>query len=68
VFDFGVARYSSTGQLDQSFGVGGKVTTDLGNDELGYGLTVQRDGKILLSGGIFNGSTFDFGVLRYLGQ
>jgi len=68
VFDFGVARYSSTGQLDQSFGVGGKVTTDLGNDELGYGLAVQRDGKILLSGGIFNGSTFDFGVLRYLGQ
>jgi uncharacterized delta-60 repeat protein len=68
VFDFGVARYTSTGQLDQSFGVGGKVTTDLGNDELGYGLTVQRDGKILLSGGILKGSTFDFGLLRYLGR
>jgi len=68
VFDFGVARYTSGGQLDQSFGVGGKVTTDLGNDELGYGIAVQRDGKILLSGAAFNGSTFDFGVMRYLGQ
>jgi uncharacterized delta-60 repeat protein len=68
VFDLGVARYTSNGQLDQSFGVGGKVMTDLGNEELGYGVGVQRDGKILLSGAIFNGSTFDFGLVRYLGQ
>ncbi|HEY2712728.1 MAG TPA: hypothetical protein VGI60_09465 [Chthoniobacterales bacterium] len=68
VFDFGVARYTSAGQLDQGFGVGGVVTTDLGNEELGYGIAVQRDGKILLSGGVFNGSTFDMGVVRYLGR
>ena len=68
VFDFALARYTSSGQLDQSFGIGGKVTTDLGDEELGYGVAVQRDGKILLSGGAFNGSNFDFGVVRYLGQ
>ena len=44
------------------------VTTDLGNEELGYGVTVQRDGKILLSGGVLNGSTFDMAVARYLGR
>ena len=37
--------------------------TDLGNEELGYGVGVQRDGKVLLSGAIFNGSTFDFGLV-----
>jgi uncharacterized delta-60 repeat protein len=68
VFDFGLARYTRNGQLDQSFGGDGKVTTDLGNEELGYGIAVQRDGKVLLSGAAFNGSTFDFAVLRYLSQ
>jgi uncharacterized delta-60 repeat protein len=67
-FDFGVARYTSNGQLDQSFGSGGKVVTDLGTEELGYGIAVQRDGRILLSGAAFNGSNFDMAVLRYLRQ
>lgn len=67
-FDFAVARYTSSGQLDQTFGTDGTVTTDLGSDELGYAIAVQRDGKILLSGGALSGNTFDFGVVRYLGQ
>jgi uncharacterized delta-60 repeat protein len=67
-FDFGVARYTSNGQLDQSFGNGGKVVTDLGTEELGYGIALQRDGRILLSGGCFNGSNFDMAALRYLRQ
>jgi len=29
--DFAVARYTSSGGLDRSFGVGGKVTTDFGS-------------------------------------
>jgi uncharacterized delta-60 repeat protein len=28
-FDFALARYTSTGGLDASFGVGGKVTTNI---------------------------------------
>ena len=67
-FDFGVARYTSSGQLDQSFGNGGKVVTDLGTEELGYGIALQRDGRILLSGAAFNGSNFDMAALRYLRQ
>jgi hypothetical protein len=30
-YDFGLARYTSSGRLDPSFGRGGKVLTDLGS-------------------------------------
>jgi uncharacterized delta-60 repeat protein len=48
-FDLALARYRSTGQLDQTFGTGGKIATDFGNADQGYGVAVQRDGKILLA-------------------
>jgi hypothetical protein len=69
VFDFALARYSSTGQLDQTFGSGGTVTTDFGNDDLGYAIAIQGDRKIIVSGGVLGKSgTFDMGVARYLGR
>ena len=69
VFDFALARYSSTGQLDQTFGSGGTVTTDFGNDDLGYAVAVQRDSKIIVSGGVLGrNGTFDMGLARYLGR
>ena len=68
-FDFGLARYTSKGQIDSGFGVNGKVATDFGDEDLGYGLAIQRDGKIVLSGGALRTRrNFDLGLARYLGE
>jgi uncharacterized delta-60 repeat protein len=67
--DFALARYTSTGQLDQTFGAGGLVATDIASIDLGYAIAIQRDGKILLSGGTLGPSgTFDMAVARYLAR
>lgn len=67
--DLALAQYTSTGNLDPSFGSGGTVTTPLGADESGYDLAVQPDGRIVLAG--FRGTDVtstdnDFVVARYL--
>jgi len=49
--DFGIARYTENGQLDASFGNGGKASLDLYNDNnSAYALTVQPDGKPIIGG------------------
>lgn len=54
--DFAVARYSTTGVLDTSFGAGGKVTTNIsttisgGSTDNGNGVAIQTDGKIVVAG------------------
>ncbi|HET9532123.1 MAG TPA: hypothetical protein VFQ92_17315 [Blastocatellia bacterium] len=63
--DFALARYNSEGSLDQSFGSGGKITTDLGGFENATAVAVQPDGKILITGALFSSISSDFGVLRY---
>ena len=69
IFHFALARYNNNGQLDQTFGMGGKVSSTFDNRGQGYGVTIQQDGKIVL-GGISDptNSNFDFTVLRYLGK
>lgn len=68
-FNFALARYSSTGQLDQSFGSGGKVITPIASTADGYAVTVQRDGNTLLAGAVAaSQSPFNFGLARYLGR
>jgi uncharacterized delta-60 repeat protein len=68
-FDFGIARYSTDGQLDQTFGVGGKVASDFSSSDQAYGVALQSNGKIVLAGVAFaNGANFDFTVARYLGR
>ena len=66
LFDFGLARYSSSGVLDSSFGNGGKVKTDFssGSDEA-TSLALQPDGKILVGGTAFIGGDNDFALARY---
>lgn len=49
-FDFAVARLSTDGNLDTTFSGDGKETTDFSGDELGNGLAIQADGKIVMSG------------------
>ncbi len=64
--DFALLRYHANGSLDTSFGTGGVVVTDIsGTADVGFDVTVQPDGKILVSGQTFNGTDNDFAVMRY---
>ena len=64
--DFALLRYHPNGSLDTSFGTGGVVVTDIaGAADVGFDVTVQPDGKILVSGQSFNGTDYDFAVMRY---
>lgn len=61
--DFAVARYHSNGDLDQSFGTGGKVTTDFGGQaDIAHDLAIQPDGKIVVAG---VADVSNIGVARY---
>ncbi len=61
--DFALAKYTSAGVLDGLFGVGGKVTTDIGaaTSDQASAIVVQPDGKIVLGGTSAN----DFALARY---
>jgi uncharacterized delta-60 repeat protein len=64
-----VLATAAAGDLDQTFGVGGKVTADFGRySSIGNALAIQTDGKIIAAGnssaiGIFFGD--DFIVARF---
>ena len=65
-YDFAVVRYNSDGSLDSTFGSGGKVTTAVGSShDYGYDVALQSDGKIVVAGYSYNGSNYDFAVVRY---
>ena len=64
--DFALVRYNADGSLDTSFDGDGKVTTDFGIIDVGKSVTVQIDGKILVAGYVYNGTTNDdFAIVRY---
>src|SRR5206468_11375915 len=48
--DFLTARLNSNGSLDRTFGVGGKVVTDFGNQDVALAIAIQADGKIVVAG------------------
>jgi uncharacterized delta-60 repeat protein len=62
--DFALARYDGAGNLDNTFGAGGKVTTDISSYDAASAIALQSDGKILVAGGC-NASSNDFSLLRY---
>jgi uncharacterized delta-60 repeat protein/uncharacterized repeat protein (TIGR01451 family) len=65
-FDFALARYTTTGALDSTFGTGGKVTTPIGaGEDVAQAVAIQADGKIVAAGYSNIGSTLDFAVVRY---
>jgi len=66
--DFALARYSSNGQLDQSFGVDGKTISDFSSIDEAFGVAVQN-GRIVVAGiASPSGANLDFAVARYLGR
>ena len=64
---FALVRYNANGTTDTSFDTDGIVTTDIGNSsDSGQSVAVQADGKILVAGDSYNGSTnYDFALVRY---
>ena len=64
---FAVVRYNTNGTLDTTFGVDGKVTTDINNSAEDYArsVAVQSDGKIIVAGDSSQVGSRDFTVVRY---
>jgi uncharacterized delta-60 repeat protein len=57
---------AAVGDLDTSFGTGGKVTTAIGGgSDAATSIALQSDGKIVVAGNSDNGSNADFAVVRY---
>lgn len=64
--NFAVARFTPTGQLDYTFGNGGKVVTDIfGNWDDSFAGTIQSDGKIVAAGFGYNGVQYYFTLICY---
>jgi len=65
-YDFALARYSSSGALDPSFGTGGKVIEDFaGAGDGAHSVALQPDGKIVAAGfAVINGAQ-DFALARF---
>jgi uncharacterized delta-60 repeat protein len=54
--DFALAGYLSNGFVDASFGLNGKVITDLGSYDIAKSVAIKPDGKIIVAG--FKGGVF----------
>jgi uncharacterized delta-60 repeat protein len=59
--DFVLARYNPYGGLDPSFSDDGRLTTDFGGSDVGAGLAIQADGRIVVAGT----ANADFALARY---
>ena len=62
---FLIIRYNPDGSLDDSFGSGGIVTTDLGGDDFLNAGGLYPDGKLVAFGNNEIGGTRNFAVMRY---
>jgi uncharacterized delta-60 repeat protein len=63
-YDFAVARLNSIFRLDTAFDTDGIVTTAIGSTDIGDGLAIQADGKLLVAGYAILGND-DFALARY---
>jgi uncharacterized delta-60 repeat protein len=67
---FALARYNRDGSLDQSFGSGGKILTDLGPSRFAWAVAIEPAGKIVaagdgIAGQVFDVAHVDFALVRY---
>ncbi len=68
--DFAIVKCNSDGTLDQNFGTGGIVLTDLNNlsSDVAQDIALQSDGKVLVAGRTHAGNSFtdySLAVVRY---
>ena len=59
------SQAAAAGDLDASFGTGGKVTTNFGGAEEAWNVALQSDGRIVESGYSDAGGTQDLALARY---
>jgi uncharacterized delta-60 repeat protein len=66
--DILVVRYASDGSIDEDFGLGGVVVTDLGSVDVAYDLALDVLGRIVVAGATQTSSgptSYDFAIVRY---
>jgi uncharacterized delta-60 repeat protein len=63
--DFELMRYTTIGELDDSFDGNGKQATDFGGLDQAHAVTIQGDGKIVAVGGAQIVGDNDFALARY---
>ena len=56
---------AAPGDLDPTFGSGGKVTTDFGGNDQASALALQPDGKIVVAGSTTASGNFNIALARY---
>ncbi len=69
--NFATVRYNRNGSLDQKWGNGGIVTTDLGgNADAINAVTIQKNGRIVVAGesDVATPGTRKFALARYMGD
>lgn len=65
-FDFAATRLNADGGLDTSFGIDGKVITDVdGKNDEALASAIQSDGKIVAVGKVIGSAGYDFAIVRY---
>ncbi len=64
--NFTVAQYNANGKLDSTFGTNGITVTPIGVSYNNLNaMALQKDGKIVVAGYAYIGSTPDFALIRY---
>jgi uncharacterized delta-60 repeat protein len=56
IYHFQITRYNTDGTLDNSFGSGGLVTTNIHNSDMPKAVGIQSDGKIVVAGYYYTGT------------
>ena len=57
--------YGALGDFDTAFGTNGMATYNGGNNDEGHAIALQGDGRIVVAGSTYNGTTADLLVVRY---
>lgn len=64
--DFGLVRFTASGNPDSTFGSAGRVSTDFGGpDDEARGIVLQPDGKLVVVGFTGTGPSQDMALARY---
>lgn len=68
--NFGLVRLNSNGTLDNTFGLNGKVVTDISNgyNDVAFTVKEQYDGKLVVSGISKSSNYYNIAVARYNGE
>jgi uncharacterized delta-60 repeat protein len=67
-YAFALARLQPNGLLDTTFGDGGKAIAEFGAEDIAWGLAIQPDGKIVVSGHTNADANFNFALARFEGD